>query len=406
MRVPRFGCVPFLCLVAATCGRAGTADDSVRPGKGKRGLDNNLHCVDLSGLKDPLPLDVAASRQILKRSEDWECPTWRSPNWPKSKGRDSLGYPTVVRNDRGKKPDGKYYLYYAHHDPCSGIGCAVADAIDGPYKKLAELDPKRKHSMVLANPHYPAPPGDPSHYSSPCVIWNEEEQLWLLYFHFYNHLWGKWRGGGKGRQMTALATCQDLASHNWTVVKDASAGAVHDLAPVLPTTKKPWMGSQSSYHAMQRLPDGRWLAFLRGTPESGPPKLGFATSRDGRKWRYFPENPVIHQDDGGGGRKGVYRPSFIGYLGKNGSGKHKYLVVWAESPAAGDVPKPVYGTTTDFVKVKRDPRGYAKWPAGDGLLSPWRVGNRLYLFAGKRLHVMTLPVSPEGARKVHGRRGR
>jgi hypothetical protein len=25
------------------------------------------------------------------------------------------------------------------------------------------------------------------------------------------------------------------------------------------------MNSQSSYHAVQRLPDGRWLGFLRGT---------------------------------------------------------------------------------------------------------------------------------------------
>jgi len=30
------------------------------------------------------------------------------------------------------------------------------------------------------------------------------------------------------------------------------------------------------------------------------------------------------------------------------------------------------------------------WPAADGLISPWRVGNRLYLFAGKHLHVMDL----------------
>ena len=31
-------------------------------------------------------------------------------------------------------------------------------------------------------------------------------------------------------------------------------------------------------------------------------------------------------------------------------------------------------------------------PIADGLISPWREGNRLYLFAGKYLHVMNLPV--------------
>ena len=67
--------------------------------------------------------------------------------------------------------------------------------------------------------------------------------------------------------------------------------------------------------------------------------------------------------------------------------------MWTESPAAGDVPQPRYGYTTDFIKVVRDPRGHARWPAGDGLLSPWREGNRLYIFAGKNLHTMKLPTS-------------
>lgn len=50
---------------------------------------------------------------------------------------------------------------------------------------------------------------------------------------------------------------------------------------------------------------GRWI--------QDPCKLGFATSSNGRHWEYFPENPVIHQDDRGGSRQGVYRPHFIGY---------------------------------------------------------------------------------------------
>jgi len=362
--------------------------------KSRRPLDNNLRCVDLSDLKKALPLTVVSSKRILEANEAWERSTW-SPG----QNRSSLGYPSLVRNDHGRKADGKYYLYFAHHDPTSGIGCAVADRIGGPYTKIKALDPAREHSMVLVNPHYPGKKGDPSHFSSPCVAWCEEEKLWFLYFHYYNHYHGAWKGDprspGQGNQMTALAVSEDLASHRWRIVRDEALGkvSVHDILPVLPTTKVPWMESASSYHAIQRLPGGQWLAFLRGTPVKGLPTLGFATSQNGREWRWGKNNPILHPDDGGKGYRGIYRPGFVAYLGKLRSGKRKYLLVWTESPAAGDVPQPRYGYTTDFIKVVRDPRGHAKWPAGDGLISAWREGARLYLFAGKELHVMKLPVS-------------
>ncbi|MCH2363798.1 MAG: hypothetical protein MK479_04395 [Planctomycetes bacterium] len=362
--------------------------------KKRRSLDNNLRCVDLSDLKKALPLTVVSSKRILEANEAWEKSTW-SPG----QNRSSLGYPSLVRNDHGRKADGKYYLYFAHHDPTSGIGCAVADRIGGPYTKIKALDPAREHSMVLVNPHYPGKKGDPSHFSSPCVAWCEEEKLWFLYFHYYNHYHGAWKGDprspGQGNQMTALAVSEDLASHRWRIVRDEALGkvSVHEILPVLPTTKVPWMESESSYHAIQRLPGGQWLAFLRGTPVKGLPTLGFATSQNGREWRWGKNNPILHPDDGGKGYRGIYRPGFVAYLGKLRSGKRKYLLVWTESPAAGDVPQPRYGYTTDFIKVVRDPRGHAKWPAGDGLISAWREGARLYLFAGKELHVMKLPVS-------------
>jgi hypothetical protein len=54
--------------------------------------------------------------------------------------------------------------------------------------------------------------------------------------------------------------------------------------------------------------------------------------------------------------------------------------------------KIIDGRTRDFHTVDRDPRGYAQWQMGDGLISPWREGNRLYLFAGRSVHVMDLPV--------------
>ncbi len=369
--------------------------------KGLARPDNNLKCVDLSDLKGPLPLKVVSTKLILRQTEDWEHGSWENPKWPAG-GDDSLGYPTVVRNDRGRNPDGKYYLYYAHHDSMSGIGCAVAESIAGPYTKLADLPGSdRNNSMVLTVPNYdPAGPHprDPSHYSSPCVVWNEDEQVWFMYFHYYNHFHEAWTAEssvpGEGWQMTALATCQDLSSHKWTIWEDSAMGkvSVWDIVPVLPTTNEEWMKSQSSYHAIQRLPDGRWLALLRGTPTEYPgPTVGFAASGDGRKWNFFPENPVIARGKPWTEDSREYRPAFIGYLGKNGSGQAEYLVAWAEHSE----PQVIYSRTTDFRTFRRDSRGYAKWPGADGLTSPWREGDKLYLFAGKYVHVIALPISSQ-----------
>jgi len=334
-----------------------------------RQLDNNLKCVDLSDLDGDLPLDVVGSEEILRRTEPWE--------------NDSLGYPTVVRNDHGRHPDRRYYLYYAHHDMGSGIACAVAESIEGPYVKLAQRDPERSDSRVLKCPGRPGP----AHFSSPCVVWNGAEQRWFMYFH---HDANEWATGG-GHQRIALATCEDLAANVWK----PWTGDDGKLVPVFPVTKERWMNSQSSYHAVQRLPDGRWLGFLRGTGGEYSPegkwlqdvcKLGFATSQDGRRWDYFADNPVIHQGLGGG-RKGVYRPHFVGYQGKG-----EYLLCWSESQPYDGGPEVIYGRTRDFRTVVRDPRGYAHWQMGDGLVNPWREGDRLYLFAGRFVHVMNLPV--------------
>ena len=250
--------------------------DSIPTELGDQRLDNNLRVVDFSDLTGELPLKIDRSIQILRRTEKWEHSTWSDDS------RDSVGYPTMVRNDRGPNPDGKYYLFYAHHDPTSGIGCAVAESIEGPYQKLAEGDKSRSDSQVLVNP---GKPGEPFHYSSPCVLWSEEEQIWFLYFHTYRNLWKQ----GQGHQRTALATCPDLTKNVWTPWVDKEG----QLIPVLPTTSARWMNSQSSYHAVQRLGDGCWLAFLRGTGgDEGlwqdPCKLGFATSKRWQKMGLLP----------------------------------------------------------------------------------------------------------------------
>ena len=360
--------------------------------------DGNLQCVDLSDLDADLPLDAVSTNQILWQTQDWEHGSFRNPGWP-SGGGDSVGFPALVKNTHGLNQDSRYYLYYAHHDPMSGIGCAVADTITGPYTKISPTD-----SKVLTVPNYnPAGPNpdDPSHYSSPSVVWNEDEQLWFLYFHYYNHYWGgagdppgeSWgdNNPGLGHQMTGLATTPDLSSHSWTIWTDPawSRVSVWNIVPVLPTTDEAWMESQSSYHAIQRLPGGQWLAFLRGTADSGLPTVGFGTSTDGRSWSYFTENPVIGSGKPWTLPTSEYRPKFIGYLGKNG-GVDEYLVAWSENSH----PSVIYSTTTDFKTFVRDPRGYATWGVGDdGIVTAFREGDRLYLFSDKFVYEMALPVS-------------
>ena len=175
--ISRHTCFALLFLVLPICSERGTGAGPSTVGKA-RSLDNNLKCVDLSDLTGDLPLGVVSTKQILLRSEDWEIPTWKNPKWPAPNGADDVGFPSLVLNDRGENPDGKYYLFYSHHDPSGGIGVAIAEKIDGPYTKLAALPgSKRPDSQVLSIPHFPATPDDSSHYSSPVVIWNEDESI-------------------------------------------------------------------------------------------------------------------------------------------------------------------------------------------------------------------------------------
>ena len=372
-------------------------------------LDNNLQVVDLSDLDGDLPLDVVSSTQILWQTQNWEHSTLGNPSWPAG-GHESLGYPTMVKNTHGLNSDGKYYLYYAHHDPTSGIGSAVANSITGPYTKPSiaheVLGSGWTDSQVLVNPLY-RPGGMPvdwiGHYSSPSIVWNEDEDLWFMYFHYYNHYWGgagdppgeAWstNNPGMGHQMTALATTPDLSSHDWTIWTDPvwSRVSAHNIVPVLPTTDEAWASGASSYNGIQRLPDGQWLAFVRGTNDStGLPTVGFATSDDGTTWDYFPENPVIAPGKSWTVDTSEYRPKFVGYLGENGSGEDEYLVAWAEHSA----PHVIYSTTTDFKTFQRDSRGYANWGTDvGGIVNVRREGDSLYLFSGKFVHTMTLSVT-------------
>jgi len=330
--------------------------------------DGNSGIVDLSDFSCPPRLQQLWDREILTRTEAWEGGI--------ETGRDAVGFPSVVQNIHGKSPDGKFYLFYAIHDPYAGIALAVADKIDGPFRKLHEISRFRPDSRVLRAPKRPR---KTSHFSSPVVHWNPAEQKWFLYFHFYANEWDK----GGGHQRTALAVTDSLSSHSWTPWTDSEGR----LIAVLPTTSERWMNSQSSYHSIHRLRNGHWLAFLRGVGgeydsngewQQDVGKLGFAISPDGRRWAELGPNPVIHADDGRNGRKGVYRPYFVARLADS------FLLGWGESEFYDAEPRLILGTSRDLRHVSTTAAPQPVLSPADGAMSLWRREDTLYAFYGAR----------------------
>ncbi|MGN6240442.1 MAG: DUF1349 domain-containing protein [Cellulosimicrobium cellulans] len=75
-------------------------------------------------------------------------------------------------------PLGEWYLYYAPHDSPGGISLMYADSLEGPWTEYA-------HNPIVANewlPFYERV----SHVSSPDVLWDDEADQVLLYFHGEN----------------------------------------------------------------------------------------------------------------------------------------------------------------------------------------------------------------------------
>jgi hypothetical protein len=328
--------------------------------------DQNL--VDLSDATCPDAFELLWDRVVLDRTEIWERGI--------ETGQDTPGYPSVVQNMYGENPDGKFYLYYAIHDPYSGIGVAVADRIDGEFRKLAQLRPWRSDSRVLRAPKHPRPT---SHFSSPIVLWNPVEEKWFLFFHFFADEWSE----GRGHQKTGLAITTSLSSHKWDVQTDEQGR----LLAVIPTTAERWMNSQSSYHSIHRLSNGTWLAFLRGvggayeTPaqwRQDAARLGFAVSRDGRRWAQLPGNPAIQQPNGRYGREGVYRPFFVARAGAG------YLLGWGESDYYDTDSRLALGMTQDFETIRLLEKNLFELDVADGAISLWRQNGVLYAFYGRR----------------------
>jgi len=91
---------------------------------------------------------------------------------------DEIIFPTIIKaSDYLDQPLGAYYLYYAPHDAPGGINLAYSDSLDGPWTEY-EGNPLIPNAW---EPHYRV-----SHVSSPHVLWDDEGQRFLMYFHGEN----------------------------------------------------------------------------------------------------------------------------------------------------------------------------------------------------------------------------
>lgn len=361
---------PFTTALAARL-----SDLSPRGWQGRSAADiNNRHLLDLSDLEHIGQLSLVESNTVIQRSEAWEI----SQENPAASGPDAdVGYPTLAAAQHGG-PAGAYHLFYAIHDPRSGIGVAIADRPEGPYIKLASIK-GHGDSQILRAPYMPR---NTSHFSSPAVVWNEEKSLWHLYFHFYENRFIE----GNGHQRTALATSTDLI--DWQIL----LGQDGKYLAVLPTTHERWMNSQFSYHAIQRLPNGLWLAWLRGTGgemrggdfQQDVTALGLAVSEDGVRWSMVPGSPQWRAGTAQVSGKGVVRPGFMALLK---SGLH---CCWSESDPIDVRRRYVIASTSDFKTFMRKENPLAHITVGDGAVSAWREKDEVFLFTGSKVHRMRI----------------
>jgi len=165
-------------------------------------------------------------------------------------------FPSVVATaGRIRNPLGKYYLYYAPHDPPGGICLAYADQLTGPWIEHP------KNPLIAKDwlPHHQV-----SHVSGPHALWNDQENLLFLYYHGEN-------------PVTRLATSEDGVHFE--------AGGV-----VLATSDFPGLTEASYARVFPHRIDGedtRFVMLFMGN-DRGTRRIYQARSADGRKWRPVP----------------------------------------------------------------------------------------------------------------------
>ncbi|WP_020672435.1 hypothetical protein [Amycolatopsis nigrescens] len=168
---------------------------------------------------------------------------------------------------RVAKPLGRYYLYYAPHDPPGGICLSYADSLEGPFTEY----PGNPIVSRAWNPHY-----DVSHVSSPHVLWREDlRELWL-YFHGEN-------------TTTRLARSKDGINFSYDKV-------------VLSASMLPSGTTETSYarvfeQSLPRLGANYVMVFMINNAANRR-SIGWGWSADARNWT-FAQEPLIRPADVG-----------------------------------------------------------------------------------------------------------
>ena len=208
---------------------------------------------------------VAFRPPAVNAAEDWPAAAVRAAGLPrfehvgtvldyadlKYNPADDVIFPSVIKTDKLEKPLGKYYMYYAPHNPPGGICLAYADKLEGPWKEYLP-------NPVIRNvwePHYKS-----SHVSGPHAIWIEAEKKLFVYYHGEN-------------DVTRFASTIDG-------IHFAYEGVAVDV-------KMFDRISEASYARIQRytIPgkDSLYIMLLMGN-NGGTRKIYLAWSKDGRRW--------------------------------------------------------------------------------------------------------------------------
>ncbi len=265
-------------------------------------------------------------------------------------------YPTVIEAARYfAKPLGRYYLYYAPHNPPGGICLAYADSPAGPWHEYAA------NPLIACDwaPHYKV-----SHVSGPHAIWNEEERKLFLYFHGEN-------------PVTRLASSVD--------------GIHFDYEGAVVTTQMFEGVSEASYGRVFRyaIPgqDNRYIMLLMGNNRETR-RIYLALSKDGRKWEAR-RTPLLDPPPGTDQVAGAW---YLPWRGRH------YLISHANrtsDPKAFNVDFNLYASEVDpaFEHARHLGRFFdcaAVSPTNAAVMSPCFIaeGNKLYLFynIGPRLN--------------------
>ncbi|MET4673193.1 hypothetical protein [Streptomyces sp. PvR018] len=199
--------------------------------------------------------------------------------------------------DKLSNPLGRYYLYYAPHDPPGGICLAYGNSLEGPFTEY-------KANPIVSNnwsPHYKV-----SHVSSPHVLWNADARELWLYFHGENNT-------------TRLARSKDGITFTYD-------------RTVLTTAMLPAGSREASYARVFRhdLPSrgAKYVMLFMWNQANDHRDIGWGWSADGRNWT-FSQQPLI--DHAAVGAVNVSGPHL---LTRNGSA---YVVYHTDKGSGGDI---------------------------------------------------------------------